>query len=269
MRAGVLLCRVAQSTTGETALALTSFSGTLFRVLEYSILGTCCYRNDFPCLGDEAEKSSDPQRSEVFHQDLPRVASKLTRSAWAWVYVGEHGPCGGLRVPTPSIASEKALPAIASSPPTLAAALGDRPERRRRRYRRPTVCVWWRRCNRFLTLVGPGPSSRSAIGASACSAGGDGRCDFVGGERQSAQGGEVLRAVVGSARCCREATERARPAGFARLGRGVRGRSPRGRRWVGCCAATATPGPRSAGRPETGPSGGRDRSSTRTHSVAL
>jgi hypothetical protein len=56
------------------------------------------------------------------------------------------------------------------------------PERRRRRCRRPTVCVWWRRCNRFLTLVGPGPSSRSAIGASACSAGGDGRRDFVGGE---------------------------------------------------------------------------------------
>jgi len=116
------------------------------------------------------------------------------------------------------------------------------PELRRHRCRRPTVCVWWRRCNRFLTLVGPGPSSRSAIGASACSAGGDGRRDLVGGERQSAQGGEVLRAVVRSARCCREATERARPAGFARLGRGVRGRSPRGRRWVGCCAATATPG---------------------------
>jgi hypothetical protein len=73
--------------------------------------------------GDEAEKSSDPQRSEVFHQDLPRVAAKSTRSALAWVYAGEHGPCGGIRVPTPSTASEKALPAIASSPPTLAAAL--------------------------------------------------------------------------------------------------------------------------------------------------
>jgi hypothetical protein len=46
-----VLCRVAQSTTGDTALALTSFSGTLSRVLEYSILGTCCCRDDFPCLG--------------------------------------------------------------------------------------------------------------------------------------------------------------------------------------------------------------------------
>jgi hypothetical protein len=203
-----------------------------------------------------------------FTRTCPGSRRSRQRSALAWVDAGEHGPCGGLRVPTPSTAARRPCPRSHLPRPPWPPRWRP-PERRRRRCRRPTVCVWWRRCNRFLTLVGPGPSSRSAIGASACSAGGDGRCDFVGGERQSAQGGEVLRAVVGSARCCREATERARPAGFARLGRGVRGRSPRGRRWVGCCAATATPGPRSAGRPETGPSGGRDRSSTRTHSVAL
>jgi hypothetical protein len=58
-----------------------------------------------------------------FTKICPGSRRSRQRSALAWVYAGEHGPCGGLRVPTPSTASEKALPAIASSPSTLAAAL--------------------------------------------------------------------------------------------------------------------------------------------------
>jgi hypothetical protein len=58
-----------------------------------------------------------------FTRTCPGSRRSRQRSALAWVDAGEHGPCGGLRVPTPSAASEKALPAIASSPSTLAAAL--------------------------------------------------------------------------------------------------------------------------------------------------
>jgi hypothetical protein len=118
-----LLCRVAQSTTGETALALTSFSGTLFRVLEYYILGTCCCRDDFPCLGMKQRNRQILSAVRLLTRTCPGSRRSRQRSALAWVDAGEHGPCGGLRVPTPSTASEKALPAIASSPPTLAAAL--------------------------------------------------------------------------------------------------------------------------------------------------
>jgi hypothetical protein len=72
-------------------------------------------------LGREA--SAAPARPVRCLPSLqPGSRRSRQRSALAWVYAGEHGPCGGLRVPTPSTASEKALPAIASSPPTLAAA---------------------------------------------------------------------------------------------------------------------------------------------------
>ena len=76
----------------------------------------------FLAWGDKAEKSSDPSAVRFLTRTCPGSRRSRQRSALAWVDAGEHGPCGGLRVPTPSAASEKALPAIASSPPTLAAA---------------------------------------------------------------------------------------------------------------------------------------------------
>jgi hypothetical protein len=127
MRAGILLCHVAQSTTGETAFALTSFSGTLFRVLEYYILGTCCCRDDFPCLGMKQRNRQILSAVRFLTKTCPGSRRSRQRSALAWVYAGEHGPCGGLRVPTPSTASEKARAGDRIFPAHLGRRAGDRP----------------------------------------------------------------------------------------------------------------------------------------------
>jgi hypothetical protein len=159
-----LLCHVAQSTTGETAFALTSFSGTLFRVLEYYILGTCCCRDDFPCLGMKQRNRQILSAVRFLTKICPGSRRSRHVALWPGSMRASTGRvvvygCLRRRLPARRPCPRSHLPRPPWPPRWRP------PELRRRRCRRPTVCVWWRRCNRFLTLVGPGPSSRSAIGA--------------------------------------------------------------------------------------------------------